>query len=148
MIMGRLTFEGFFVNLRGWAKHLHFMHYIYHNISSIIHFESSLELDQRKFHKCRCSTAKWPGCYKHTRDNIWKWPCGHDTGCQGQTLHGSSTAPSLPDLALLVGLQLLVKHQGLHWLSVAQQYSLCCFLNLPPPGRFKKVRSRVQWATL
>lgn len=59
------------------------MQYIYHNISPIIQFESTLQLGQRKFNECVCSAAKLLACYKHTLNNIWKWLCVCDTWLPG-----------------------------------------------------------------
>lgn len=82
------------------------MHYIYHNNSAVIQFESTLQLGQKKFTECVCFAAQLLGCYKYTL-NVWSVYV--TPGCQGQTLHGSRDAPSLPDVALVVGVQLLEK---------------------------------------
>ena len=89
MITGRLTFGNFFfAKLRGWAKQ--YLRALNICISCITFTTTFLplfilnpQLSQRKFHKCVCSTAKWPGCYKHTWNNIWKEPCGQDSWLPG-----------------------------------------------------------------
>lgn len=52
----------------------------------------------------RCQIASMP--QTHIKQHLEMTVC-MTPGCQGQTLHGSSDTPSLPDLASVVGVRLL-----------------------------------------
>ena len=101
------------------------MHNIYHNISSIIHFESTAkpeEIPQMCMFYCQMARMLQAHMKQHLEITMWTGPLA----ARGRRC-AAAAQPPLPDLAPLVGVQLLVKQQGLHWLSVTQQYSLCRF---------------------
>lgn len=105
----------FFVNLRGWSKkylrshsHPYFRHYIYHKIPSITRSWSIYATARPAATPYRCMFAD--NCQDATSTR--EAPFGNDPvcvtpGCRGQTPRGGGDAPSLPDLAPVVGWQLL-----------------------------------------